>query len=76
MAIFMDVTGDIEQKPLHAEPEAALQHLSECDMAALVDVAVLEPQRSVFLAHLAGCRNCRRILSGAILSQSFISDPD
>ena len=78
MAIFADITGDIEQKSLHAEPEeqVSLQHLSECDIAALIDVTVLEPQRRILLAHLANCRNCRRILSGAILSQSFVNDPD
>jgi hypothetical protein len=42
---------------------------------ALMDTAVLAQQRRVMLAHLANCKKCRTILSGAILSQSFVSDP-
>lgn len=78
MAIFADISGDVEQKSLRAkhEEDVSLQHLSEGDIAALVDTAVLAQQRRVMLAHLASCKKCRTILSGAILSQSFVSDPD
>jgi len=77
MAIFTDISGDVEQKSLCAKHEEAIsfQHLSECDIAALMDTAVLAQQRRVMLVHLASCRKCRKVLSGAILSQSFVSDP-
>jgi hypothetical protein len=77
MAIFTDVSGDVEQKSLRAkhEEENVSHHLSEGDIAALMDTAVLAQQRRVMLAHLANCKKCRTILSGAILSQSFVSDP-
>ena len=78
MAIFTDVSGDVEQKSLrakHEEEDVSHHHLSEGDIAALLDTAVLAQQRRVMLAHLANCKKCRTILSGAILSQSFVSDP-
>ena len=78
MGMPTDIIGDIEQQSLRAKQEQVvnIQHLSEEDVAAFMGATSSALQRRVFLVHLSICKKCRKVLSGAILSQSFISDPD
>jgi hypothetical protein len=53
-----------------------VRHISDEDIAALVDETLSARRCKQIVVHLANCVQCRKVVSETAMSQTVITDPD
>jgi anti-sigma factor RsiW len=65
----------VPQETTVPEKPKQVRHISNEDIAALVDQKISPKSTRAIIIHLANCEKCRKLASQVAVSQSVIKDP-